>query len=51
MFTGHITSPDQKGTQPVQYRLRVATEAVANELVEAMEREVQLVQTNSSPST
>lgn len=49
-FTGHITSPE-KDTQSVQYRLRVATEAAATELVEAMEHEVRLVQTNSSPST
>jgi len=49
-FTGHITSPE-KDTQSVQYRLRVVTEAAATELVEAMEREVRLVQTNSSPST
>jgi hypothetical protein len=42
-FTGHITSPEKKDTQSVQYRLRVATEGVANELVEAIEREVRLV--------
>ncbi|KAH9979165.1 hypothetical protein BJV74DRAFT_131572 [Russula compacta] len=49
-FTGHITSPG-KDTQTVQYRLRVGTEGAATELAEAMEREVRLVQTESSPST
>ncbi|KAH9992616.1 hypothetical protein BJV77DRAFT_1067629 [Russula vinacea] len=49
-FTGHITSPG-KDTQSVQYRLRVSTELIATELAEAMEREVRLVQANSSPST
>jgi len=49
-FTGHISSPE-KDTQSAQYRLRVATEGTATELVEAMEREVRLVQTNSSPDT
>ncbi|KAI0270766.1 hypothetical protein BGY98DRAFT_937424 [Russula aff. rugulosa BPL654] len=48
-FTGHAPSPDQKDTQSVQYRLRVVTEGAATELVEAMEREVRLVQT--TPST
>jgi len=49
-FTGHITTPE-KETQSAQYRLRVVTEAIATDLTEAIEREVQLVQTNSSPST
>jgi hypothetical protein len=49
-FTGHITSPGND-TQSVQYRLRVGTEAAATELAEAIEREVRLVQTSSSPST
>jgi hypothetical protein len=49
-FTGHITSPG-KDTQSVQYRLRVGSEASATELAEAIEREVRLVQTSSSPST
>jgi len=35
----------------VQYRLRVATEAAATELTEAMEREVRLVQAEASQST
>jgi len=49
-FTGHITSPGED-TQSAQYRLRVGTELNAIELTEAIEREVRLVQTNSSPST
>ena len=49
-FTGHITSPG-KDTQTVQYRLRVANEGVATEMTEAIEREVRLVQADSSPST
>jgi hypothetical protein len=49
-FTGHITSSG-KETQTVQYRLRVGTEAAATEVMEAIEREVRLVQTESSPST
>jgi len=49
-FTGHITSPE-KETQTVQYRLRVATEAAATEMAEALEREVQFVQAEASQST
>ncbi|KAN0133922.1 hypothetical protein V8E53_008140 [Lactarius tabidus] len=49
-FTGHITSPG-KETQTVQYRLRVATEAAATEMAEALEREVRLVQAEASQST
>ncbi|KAH9978600.1 hypothetical protein BGW80DRAFT_684921 [Lactifluus volemus] len=49
-FTGHITSPG-KDTQTVQYRLRVATEAAATEMAEAIEREVRLVQAESTPTT
>ncbi|KAH9957953.1 hypothetical protein BC827DRAFT_632483 [Russula dissimulans] len=49
-FTGHITSPG-KETQTAQYRLRVGTEDAAKEVTEALEREVRLMQTESSPST
>ncbi|KAI9450532.1 hypothetical protein F5148DRAFT_589783 [Russula earlei] len=49
-FTGHITSPG-KDTQTAQYRLRVGTEDAAKEMTEAIEREVRLLQTDSSSST
>ncbi|KAI0254045.1 hypothetical protein BJV78DRAFT_1188183 [Lactifluus subvellereus] len=49
-FTGHITSPG-KDAQTVQYRLRVASEAVAIEMAEAIEREVRLVQAEATPSS
>ena len=49
-FTGHITSPG-KDTQTAQYRLRVANEAAAAEMTEAIEREVRLVQADSGPSS
>ncbi|KAI0246270.1 hypothetical protein BJV78DRAFT_174559 [Lactifluus subvellereus] len=41
-FTGHITSPG-KDAQAAQYRLRVASEAAAIEMAEAIERELQII--------
>jgi hypothetical protein len=49
-FTGHITSPG-KDAQTAQYRLRVASEAAAIEMAEAIEHEVRLVQAEVTGSS